>query len=139
MEGILRRVRRRRTELDPIARNVAAGIGAVRTAIGIGMLIAPRTSLAALGFRGAEGPIIAITRLAGSRDLALGVLAIAALQDRRRLREISLASAGVDAADAASFAIALARRDGPDLGAGIGVATATQAAIVGVWVANRLK
>ena len=48
MEGVLRRVRRRRVEPDPVARNIAAGIGAVRTAIGIGMLIAPRTSLAAL-------------------------------------------------------------------------------------------
>jgi hypothetical protein len=131
--------RRPRRKVDPIARTIAAGIGAVRVAIGIGMLIAPRASLAGLGFRGAEGPIIVITRLAGGRDVALGALALAALDDRRRLRELSLASAGVDAADAASFAIALIRREGPDVGAGVGVVTATQAAIVGAWVARRLE
>ncbi|MGI9557523.1 MAG: hypothetical protein ACR2N5_06240 [Solirubrobacterales bacterium] len=91
-----------------------------------------------MGFREVGGPLIVITRLAGSRDLALGALAVAALRDRERLREVSAVSAGVDAADAASFAIALLRREGPDLGGAIGVVTATQAAIAGAWVKRRL-
>jgi len=136
---IASRLRRTRRDPDPIARAAAAGIGAIRIAIGVGMLAAPRASLGLMGFKDAEGPVIAIARLAGGRDLALGALALGALDDRERLRDVSCVSAGVDTADAASFAIALVRREGPDLGAGIGVITATQAAIAGAWITRRLR
>ena len=126
------------TRLDTLAQIIAGGISATRVGIGLGMFLAPRSSLAALGFGAADGPILAVTRLAGARDIALGALTLEALEDHPRLSKLTLVSAGVDAADAAAFAVALAHRDGPSRGAGIGVVMAAQAAIVGTWAARRL-
>jgi hypothetical protein len=126
--------RMRRRPLDPRVRALAAAIGAVRVAIGVGALLAPRPALGALGFSEPSGATVALARLAGSRDVALGVLALRSLDDRDDLSSISLACAAVDAADAASFAVALVRRDGIDRGAALGVLSATPAALVGLWV-----
>jgi hypothetical protein len=106
--------------------------------IGIGALLAPRPALRALGFPACEGAAATfVTRLAGGRDVALGALAFLSRDDPRAHRAICLTNACVDACDAAVSANALARREGIDRGAAVGVLSASLAAATGAWVAAR--
>src|ERR1700709_780400 len=92
-----------RRRSDPLARQAVLGIAAGRIAIGARAMFA-------------TGP--ALGRSAGGRDIALGLLALAARDDRKALRAAALAGAAVDAADAVSFGIAA--RDPLARPAGIG-------------------
>jgi hypothetical protein len=108
-----------------------------RIAIGAGALFATRPALRALGFRETDAVGLALGRIAGGRDIALGLLALAARDDRKALRIAALAGAAVDASDAVTFCVAardpLARR------AGIaGVLSGSAAAIAGAWAWRRL-
>ena len=117
-------------------REVARGLGALRVAVGVAALAATSEALRGLGLeRGASAR--ALARLAGSRDVALGALALAAAGDRRLLRAVSLVNACVDAADAATFAAPLARRQGIDRASILGVGSAAAASSVGLWLAAR--
>jgi hypothetical protein len=108
-----------------------------RIAIGVGMLAAPEPSLRALGFSDVGPATAAIGRIAGIRDLVLGVATLAAFDDPARLRAASLANAVADAGDAAAFAIALRTNERT---AGIrGIAAALPAAAAGAWVTWRLS
>lgn len=117
-----------------LAINLAAG----RIAIGTGLWLAPTLSSRLLGFGEPDERMLAIGRIAATRDLVLGALQLSALDDRRRLAQISAAVAACDAGDTLTFALAL--RDRSTRAAGIrGVAGAAIATAAGAWLAGRLK
>ena len=114
--------------------------GAGRIALGAAMMLAPRPALAGLGFSDVTDSTVAVARIAGGRDVALGVATLLARDDRERLRAASLANAAVDAGDASAFAAALASDEGGAARAGArGLALALPAALAGAWVARRLS
>ncbi len=127
----------RRRQPDPLARAAVLGIAAGRTVIGVGALLATRPALKALGFEATDTSTRALARIAGGRDIALGLLTIAARDDRAALREATATAAAVDLGDAIAFAIA-----GRDPAAGRaavqGVLSGGAAALVGAWAARRL-
>ena len=117
-----------------LALNLAAG----RIAIGTGLWAAPRLVTRVLGFPEPDETALAVSRIAATRDLVLGVLQLAALGDRKRLATMTAAVAVCDAGDAAAFALAL--RDPATRTAGLrGVAMAAPATVVGAWLAARLR
>ena len=127
-------LRRRR---DPRPRQIALAIAGARVALGVGALFATRPALKVLGFAETDAAELALGRIAGGRDIALGLLALAARDDRRALRIAALAGAAVDASDAVTFGVAakdpIARR------AGIGgVVSGSAAALAGGWAWRRL-
>ncbi len=104
-------------------------------AIGLGIWLAPRHAMAALGFDGDNPQVLALARLAGTRDLALGTVAVASADDPELAPKILALNAAVDAGDAVTFAIPLMRREGIDRAALGGVISATAASVLGVWLA----
>ena len=101
----------------------------------MGLLAAPEPALRMLGFNEVSPATVAVGRIAGIRDLVLGVVTLAALEDQDRLRTATLANAA-DAGDALAFAAALGtteRRAGAR-----GIAAALPAAVTGAWTAWRL-
>ena len=120
---------------DVRAWSVASGLG--RIAIGVGMLVAPEPALRALGFSEVTAATVAISRVAGVRDLVLGVATLARLRDHGDLRAATLANAAADAGDTLAFGLALGT---PERTAGSrGVAAALPAAVAGLWTAWRLS
>jgi hypothetical protein len=108
-----------------------------RIGIGIGMLVAPEPALRALGFSDVNVATVAVARIAGIRDLVLGAVTLAALDDPDRLRTATIANATADAGDTLAFAMAIRAEERT---AGLrGVATALPAAVAGLWVAWRLS
>jgi hypothetical protein len=115
--------------------SLASGLG--RIAFGVGMLAAPERTLRPLGFSEVSPATIAVTRIAGVRDLVLGLVTVAALDDRDRLRRATLANAVADAGDTLAFCVALS---GEERVAGLrGVAASLPAAIAGAWTTWRLS
>lgn len=115
--------------------SVASGLG--RVAIGLGLLAAPERAMRALGFTDVSPATLAVSRVAGVRDLVLGIATLAALDDRDRLRVSTLANAVADAGDTFAFGAALGT---PERTAGMrGVAAALPAALAGAWAAWRLS
>jgi hypothetical protein len=115
------------------------GLGVARVAIGAAAWMAPAAGMRFLGFDPEDPQNRALARLAGTRDLALGLLALGALGEPRMMRATSLANACVDAGDATAFAIALVRREGIDRAAVMGTVSASAASAAGFWLANRLN
>jgi len=123
---------------DPLARQVVLGIAAGRIAIGVSALVATRPALRALGFTEADARVESLGRIAGGRDIAIGLLAVAAREDRRSLRRAVLAGAAVDATDAIVFgSLAAADPDARRAGV-IGAASGAAATIAGTWAWRRL-
>jgi len=122
---------------DPLGRTAVLGIAAGRIGIGVGALLATRPALRALGFEPTDTSARALARIAGGRDIAIGLLTLAARDDRARLRETAGAAAALDLGDAICFAIA-----GRDPAAGRaavqGVLSGGGAAAVGAWAVRRL-
>jgi hypothetical protein len=128
-------VLRRRS--DPRARQAVLAIAAGRLAIGVGALLVTRPALKLLGFAETDAAGLAMGRIAGGRDIALGLLALAARDNRKALRIAALAGAAVDASDAVTFGVAA--RDPVARRAGIGgVLSGSAAAITGAWAWRRL-
>ena len=127
-------MRRRRD--DPLARQAILAIAGCRIAIGIGISVAPRPTLKALGFADPSAQSLALARTAGSRDVFIGALTLA-VRNEPRLRTVGLAAAAVDVADTVTFSLASGQ---PGLrGAGIGGALAGAAAAgTGAWAWRRL-
>jgi hypothetical protein len=120
----------------PDVRGWSLASAAGRIAIGIGLLAAPGPALRVLGFNAVSPATVAVGRIAGIRDLVLGVMTLAALEDQDRLRTATLANAVADAGDALAFAVALGteeRRAGAR-----GIAAALPAAVAGAWTGWRL-
>jgi hypothetical protein len=123
--------------MDPRGRQVALVLGADRALLGTAALFATRPTLKALLFGETDGVGRALAKLAGGRDLALGLLTLAARDDREALRTLLLAAAVLDVADA--FSLGLSARDGETRLAGLGgVATASAATLAGLWAWRRL-
>jgi hypothetical protein len=122
-------------ELSALAAALAAG----RVAIGAGLMLAPERVLGALGFERASEATIAVARLAGVRDIVLGVAQATATGDRGRLRRSSLACAAADAGDAAVFGSALLRGGSLRRAGARGLAAAGPATLAGLWAAWRLR
>jgi hypothetical protein len=123
--------------IDPLARQVALTLGAGRVALGAGALFATGPTLKALLFGETDGVGRALAKLAGGRDLALGLLTLALRDDRAGLRTVVLSAAVLDAADAVS--LGLAARDGDTRLAGLGgVVSGGAAALAGTWAWRRL-
>jgi hypothetical protein len=126
-------------EADTLARLGATSISAARIGIGIAALGFTRPALRALGFGEPDATAVAMARLAGGRDIALGAHGLLSGGDPRRQREATLLGAAVDAGDAFAFAAALAGRDGIDRGAWLNLPLAASAVVAGAWVATRLR
>jgi hypothetical protein len=132
LDGVLRKRR-----IDPRGRQLVLAIAAGRVAIGLGALLATRPALRALGFAETDAAGLALGRIAGGRDIALGLLTLAARDDVKVLRTAGLAAAAVDASDAISFGFAA--RDPVTRRAGLGgVVSGSAAALTGVWAWRRL-
>ena len=92
---------------DPLARHAAIAIAVVRVGIGIGALALTRPALRSLGFADPDGTSVALARLAGGRDIALGVHGLLVRDDPAACGSRRCSRAAVDAGDAGAFAAAL--------------------------------
>lgn len=129
--------RRRSRRMDPRARQVALQIGGSRVAIGLGALLATRPALKALGFGDPEATGVALARLAGGRDVAIGALTLVARDDAQKLRTMLLVSSACDVADAVGLGVSVRHPETRRVGIG-GIASGGAAAIAGFWAARRL-
>jgi hypothetical protein len=126
-------------KIDPLGRQTVLAIAAGRIGIGVGALLATRPAMKALGFAEDDSQVRALGRMAGGRDMALGLLALAVRNDGRSLQRVALAGIAVDATDAIVFG-SLAASDPDSRRAGISGATAGAAAtIVGAWAWRRIR
>jgi hypothetical protein len=97
-------MRLRSQRIDPDAARAALRIAAVRTAIGIGLVLAPGPMLRSWGFPDQErrsGSVKALLRLLGGRDAILGLATLAARENPAALRTMVAASAAIDTGDTA--------------------------------------
>jgi hypothetical protein len=128
----------RRPRIDPLGRQAVLAIAAGRLAVGAGALFATRPALRGLGFGETDSAGLALAKLAGGRDLALGGLTLAARDDPAALRAAALAAAVLDGADALTFT--LAATDPSTRGAGFGgLLFGGAAAVAGLWAWRRLS
>jgi uncharacterized protein DUF4267 len=127
----------RRNEIDPKARQVALQIGASRVAIGLGTMVATRPALKALGFGDPEQSGMALAKLAGGRDIALGAMTLAARDDATKLRTLLLVSSACDLADAVSLGLSARYPETRRAGLG-GIFSGGGAAIAGFLAWRRL-
>jgi hypothetical protein len=118
-----------------LARTVSALSALGRVGIGVGLFVAPEAALSALGFSNSTPSTVAAARLAGVRDIVLGVATLSVLDDPARLRAANLANAGADAGDAVTFALAL--RAGETTAGTRGLSAAVPATVAGLWAASR--
>ncbi|HEX2391951.1 MAG TPA: DUF4267 domain-containing protein [Solirubrobacterales bacterium] len=124
--------------IDPLARQAALTLAAGRVGIGASALLATRPALRALGFGDAGPRARALAKLAGSRDLALGLLTVASRDDRRALPTLVLAGAVLDSADALALAISAAEPKTRAAGL-LGSASGAAAALAGAWAWARMR
>lgn len=124
---------------DDLARLGATAIAGARIGIGIGAVALSRPVLRAIGFGEPAGGTVALTRLAGGRDIAIGVQTLWARGDPATLHKSVLLAAAVDAGDAAAFAIGFVRGDGITRAAVMNLPFAAAAAAAGIYFAGRLR
>jgi hypothetical protein len=127
----------RRSRIDPKARQVALQIGGSRVAIGAAALLATRPALKLLGFGNPEATGMALAKLAGGRDVALGALTLAARDDAPKLRTLLLLSSACDLADAVGLGISARYPETRRAGIG-GIVSGGGAALAGLWAWRRL-
>jgi hypothetical protein len=127
----------RRAKIDPKARQVALGIGASRVAMGIGIFFATQPALRALRFGPTDASGEAVAKLGGGRDIAIGVLTLAARNDRKALRSALLLSSACDLADALALGVSARRPETRAAGIG-GVLSGGAATLAGLWAWRRL-
>lgn len=96
--------------IDPLGRAGAIGIAAVRAALGVAIFTSPNKALGALGFSDPDPATVTIARLAGGRDIALGMHGLANANEKARLRESVAIGALVDAGDALAFGLLLGQK-----------------------------
>ena len=128
---------RRPPRIDPLARQAVLGMAGCRVAIGAASFLATGPALRAAGLGEANATARAVGKVAGGRDLALGLLTFAAREDRQMLRTVTLAAALLDAADAAAFSFAAAEPE-TRTGGALGVLAGGAAALLGFWAYRRL-
>jgi hypothetical protein len=129
---------RQREKSDPLGRQAVLGMAVARLMVGTGTLLATRPALRGLGFAETNSPGLALAKLAGGRDLALGALTLAVRDDPAALRAAALVSAALDGADALTFTLAIGdpetRRGGL-----CGLLSGGAAALAGIWAWRRLR
>lgn len=123
--------------IDPKARQIAVQIGGSRVLIGVAALLFTRPALRLLGFDDPERTGMALAKLAGGRDVAIGALTLAARDDAERLRTLLLVSSACDVADAVGLGISTRYPETRKAGLG-GIVSGSAAAIAGFWAARRL-
>src|SRR3954454_4528330 len=123
--------------MDPRARQGALQIGGSRVALGAAIFLATRPVLRAMRFPEPGPTGVALAKLGGGRDIAIGALTLASLSDSERLRTVMLASNLCDLADATAFAFA-ARDPQMRLPALSGGRSGGGAAAAGFWACRRL-
>jgi hypothetical protein len=128
---------RRERRIDPKARQVALQIGGSRVALGTAIFLATRPVLRAMRFPEPGPTGVALAKLGGGRDIAIGALTLGALSDRDRLRTVMLVSNLCDLTDAAAFAFG-ARHPQMRLAGTTGVLSGVAAATAGFWAWRRL-
>jgi hypothetical protein len=119
-------------------RTFAVGLAMGRIAIGAGLWLAPRAGARALGFDDPDDRLLAVGRLAATRDLALGAWQLHALSDPGRLRQATALNAAVDAGDALTFALALGGVEQARRAGARGLPLAVAAAVAGAWFSTRI-
>lgn len=125
--------------IDSLAKSGLIGIAAARIGIGIATFGFPRQALKGLGFDEPDGADIALSRLAGGRDIALGLHALRTLGERERMREVTALGALVDLGDAVAFGAALARA-GTTRRIGVrNFPLAASATLAGAYIYRRLR
>ena len=131
-------MRRKRT-LSEGERALGGLLAAGRIAIGAGIWLAPGLAARGLGMRTLEGEMLALARLAATRDLILGAWLAAELRRGGRPLPPATALTACDAGDALTFAL-LAARGEAGLKPGVrGFAAAGPATAAGAWLASRLR
>lgn len=127
----------RRSKIDPLARQAVLGMAGCRLGLGAAAFLAtgPAIRAAGLGDPGATGR--AVGKVAGGRDVALGLLTFAVREDREALRTVALVAALLDAADAAAFSFAAVEPE-TRRGGALGVLAGAAAALLGFWAWRRL-
>lgn len=128
----------RRRQIDPLGRQAALAIGVGRVAIGVGTLFATRPGLRALGFAETDATGTALAKVVGARDLALGLVTLAARDNCDALRAATLAGTALDAADTAAFGLALGNPETRKAGV-TGLLGAGVAVLAGAWACRRLS
>ena len=111
-----------------------------RFALGAAIWAAPDRALGALGFDPSRPAIRALGRLAGTRDLATGALALEAHGRPSAVRRALLLNAAIDAGDALAFGLALrsGERDVRRAGA-VGAPSALVACLAGLGLARHIS
>ncbi|UJA18858.1 hypothetical protein HJD18_00660 [Thermoleophilia bacterium SCSIO 60948] len=129
----------RRRSLTREEKLVALTLAGGRIAIGTGIWLAPKLALKVLGF-GDEPSTAELTlaRMAGARDLILGVWHATVLDDPDELRRATNAITFADLGDSAAFAL-VAKAGGPKQTALLGLGAAVPATAMGAWLSQRLK
>ncbi len=125
--------------VDPLARAGAGFLALGRIGLGVGIVAFTRPALRALGFPEPDGSSLTLARLAGGRDIAMGIHGWISRDDPGELRRSVLLGAAVDAGDALAFSAALAGREGIDRTALINAPLAASAAAMGGLMARRLR
>jgi hypothetical protein len=123
--------------MDPKARQIALEIGATRVLMGAGIFFATRPALRFLGFGEAGATGMALGKLGGGRDIAIGGLTLAARDDRQALRTALLISSACDLTDAVALGISARHPETRKAGLG-GVFSGGIAAAAGLWAWRRL-
>jgi uncharacterized protein DUF4267 len=90
-----------------LQRTLARGIAVIFTVIGAGAVIAPKHSAGHFGIPAGDPAALAFVRAAGVRDVILGGIVFASLDDRKMLRRVLGWSSIVGLGDA--FAVASVR------------------------------
>jgi hypothetical protein len=127
----------RQRPIDPKARQVAMQIGGSRVALGVAIFFATRPALRTMRFPEPGPTGVALAKLGGGRDIAIGALTLAALSDPDRLRTVMLVSNLCDLADASAFAFG-ARDPQMRLPGITGALSGAVAATAGFWAWRRL-
>ncbi len=111
-----------------LARLLVLGLGAARLVEGVGATVATRPFLRLLGADEPEPGAVAGFRMKSGRDVALGLLTLAAARDDRRLAELAATAVVVDGVDGLAMAL--------DGRATFGTPTYPAGAVLGVVVAG---
>ena len=125
---------------DPLARTGALAIAAGRLGLGVAICAFTGRALQGLGFEADDPSAVTLARLAGGRDVALGLHGLAARHDPARLAHSSAIATAVDAGDGVAFLAAWLGRDGiPNRAAALNLPLIAAAVTSGAVVTARLR
>ena len=126
-------------EIDPLTHAGASALALGRIGLGLGIVAFTRPALRVLGFPKPDGAALTLARLAGGRDIAMGIQGWIARDDPDELRRSVLLIAAGDAGDALAFGAAVAGREGINRTAAMNAPFAASAVVLGAIVGSRLR